>query len=104
MSLQRLWTEICELPVRQRFALIMNLRDAQGGDLASLLPLTGVCSFREIAEALDLHPDRLAELFGELPLDDATIAGHLGITRQQVINLRKSARERLARKMRGFDR
>jgi hypothetical protein len=37
-----------------------------------------------------------------LPLDDATIAGLLGLTRQQVINLRKSARERLARRLKGF--
>jgi RNA polymerase sigma factor (sigma-70 family) len=103
-NLERLWKEICQLPVRQRFALIMNLRDAQGADLASVLPLTGVCTFRELAQSLDLDPERLAELFRDLPLDDATIASHLGVTRQQVINLRKSARERLVRRMRGFDR
>jgi hypothetical protein len=36
-----------------------------------------------------------------LPLDDAAIATRLGSTRQQVINLRKAARERLARRLVG---
>jgi len=34
-----------------------------------------------------------------LPLEDSAIAQLFGITRQQVINLRKTARERLARRM-----
>jgi hypothetical protein len=38
-------------------------------------------------------------LWKELPLDDLTIAGRLGATRQQVINLRKSARARLVRRL-----
>jgi hypothetical protein len=41
----------------------------------------------------------LDELWDELPLDDLKIAARLGMTRQQVINLRKSARARLARRM-----
>ena len=51
-------------------------------------------------DALALSVERLAEFFNRLPLDDATIAEHLNLTRQQVINLRKSARERLARRLR----
>jgi len=43
--------------------------------------------------------ERLASLWNKLPLQDADIALLLGITRQQVINLRKSARERLARRV-----
>ena len=35
----------------------------------------------------------------QMPLDDLTIAARLGVTRQQVINLRKSARARLTRRM-----
>lgn len=101
--LQQLWAEICELPLRQRFALLMNLRDAQGRELTGLLPLTGVCTFRQIAAALELSAESLAMLCRDLPMDDATIAQRLAITRQQVINLRKSARERLARRMRDFD-
>jgi DNA-directed RNA polymerase specialized sigma24 family protein len=97
--LRQLWAEICALPARQRFALLMNLRDAQGRELTGLLPLTGVCTFRQIAAALELSAEALALLCKDLPMDDATIAERLGGTRQQVINLRKSARERLARRM-----
>ena len=48
--------------------------------------------------------DRFAELWNDLPLEDSAIAQLLGITRQQVINLRKTARERLARRMRAREK
>ncbi|MDQ3012521.1 MAG: hypothetical protein M3X11_17655 [Acidobacteriota bacterium] len=42
--LQKLWGEMLQLPVRQRRALLLNLRDANGGGCIALLPLTGVAS------------------------------------------------------------
>jgi len=99
--LGRLWEEIRRLPPRQAAALLLNLRDGQGRNAAALLPLTGIATLREMAAAMALTAETLAGLWGRLPLDDAAIAGLLGATRQQVINLRKSARERLARRMRG---
>ena len=45
--------------------------------------------------------DDFAEVWKDLPWSDLRIAERLGITRQQVINLRKCARERLARRMFG---
>jgi len=100
--LQRLWAEICQLPLRQRVALLLNLTDAEGRDLIALLPLTGTATIRQIAEAVALPAEEFAALWNDLPLDDAAIAGRLGIKRQQVINLRKSGRERLARRMKGY--
>jgi hypothetical protein len=44
----------------------------------------------------------LAGLWNDLPLEDSKIGELLGLTRQQVINARKSGRERLARRLRGF--
>jgi hypothetical protein len=99
---ERLWLEICELPARQRAALLLNLRDDKGGDVIALFPMLGVATLRQLADALELPAEELAALWQDLPLDDATIAGRLGLTRQQVINLRKSARERLSRRMREF--
>jgi DNA-directed RNA polymerase specialized sigma24 family protein len=98
----RLWEEICGLPRNQRAALLLNLRDARGRDLISLLPYTGVAGVRGIAEALDIPAEEFAALWQELPLEDACIAARLGVTRQQVINLRKSARARLGRRMKDF--
>jgi RNA polymerase sigma factor (sigma-70 family) len=98
--LSRLWEEIQRLPARQAAALILNLRDEQRRDAVALLPLTGVATMREIARAIDMPAERFAGIWNRLPLEDAAIAELLGVTRQQVINLRKSARERLARRMR----
>ncbi len=100
--LERLWEEVRELPRAQRAALLFNLREADGRGCLALFPATGVATLRQIAEALEIPADRFAELWPQLPLDDATIAELLELTRQQVINLRKSARERLARRLKGF--
>jgi DNA-directed RNA polymerase specialized sigma24 family protein len=97
--LQLVWTEICNLPLRQRAALLLNLRDPYGSDIMSLFTIAGVASLRQIAEALEIPAEQFAAMWNELPLNDVAIASQLGITRQQVINLRKSARERLARRL-----
>jgi hypothetical protein len=98
----QLWEEICQLPLRQRAALLLNLKGASVPDAITLFPLTGAASIRQIAAALEIEAEEFAALWRELPLDDAAVAARLGVTRQQVINLRKSARERLARRMRDF--
>ena len=82
LYLERLWSEICQLPPRQRVALLLNLRDASGRDVLSLFPLTGVAALGRIAAVLDLPMDEVAELWKELPLDDLSIARRMGITRQ----------------------
>lgn len=100
--LKRLWEEVRELPRSQRAALLLNLRDDVGSGCLALLPVIGVTTIRQIAEVLEMTDEGLAELWPRLPLDDMAIAGLLDLTRQQVINLRKSARERLARRLKGF--
>jgi DNA-directed RNA polymerase specialized sigma24 family protein len=100
--LRKLWAEICQLPPRQRAALLLNLRDFQGRGVVALLPLTGVATMRQIADALGMTAETFAGVWNDLPLEDAIIGEYLSITRQQVVNLRKCARQRLARRMRGF--
>ncbi len=100
--MQKLWTEICQLPLRQRVALLLNLKDAKGHGMISMFPLTGIATMQEIAAALEMTAQKLAALWNDLPWEDAMIAEYLKITRQQVVNLRKCARERLARRMKGF--
>jgi RNA polymerase sigma factor (sigma-70 family) len=100
--LKLLWAEVVVLPVRQRAALLLNLRDEQGGGVMALLPIVGVATIRQLAAVLEMTLDDLARLWPDLPLDDLKIGALLGVTRQQVINLRKSARERLARRMRAL--
>jgi RNA polymerase sigma factor (sigma-70 family) len=100
-TLQRLWSEVRLLPVRQRGALLLNLRDTAGGNAVALIPLSGVATFDELAASLEMTAETLAEIWSELPLPDLRIAELFGITRQQVINLRQAARERLSRRMKG---
>jgi RNA polymerase sigma factor (sigma-70 family) len=100
--LQRLWEELRQLPLNQRAALLLNLKDEGGGGGVTLFPATGVATLRQLADALEMSADGFAQLWNELPLEDARIAELLGLTRQQVINARKSGRERLARRLKGF--
>jgi hypothetical protein len=98
-----LWSEILLLPPAQRAALLLNLRDPDGGNALALVVLLGVATFDDVAAMVGLEAEALAELWGRLPIDDNSIATQLGITRQQVINLRSSARRRLLRRMEGRD-
>ncbi len=100
--LQRLWEELQQLPPNQRSALLLNLKDAGGRGCITLFPATGVATLRQLADTLGMSVDSFARLWNELPLADARIAELLGVTRQQVINARKSGRERLARRLKGF--
>lgn len=97
--LRAMWQEVLQLPPQQRVALLMNLRDPEGSDVITLFIVTGVATSADLAAALDLTELQLAELWMDLPLSDNAIADRLGIDRQRVINLRKSARERLARRL-----
>lgn len=96
--LDRVWREIAQLPLNQRRALLLNLTDHLGNEVLALLPGLGVASLYDIAVALGMTVEQLAVLWVDLPIDDYSIARLLGVTRQQVINLRKSARERLTRR------
>jgi hypothetical protein len=102
--LERLWQEIRELIPRQRAALLLNLRAPDAANAVALLVLTGVASADEVAQTIGISTARLSEIWNDLPLDDLAIASMLGLERQQVITLRKSARERLTRRMKSNDR
>ena len=99
--IERTWLEIVDLPVRQRVALLLNLRDERGDAAITLLPALRVATIRQIADVLEMPADELAELWDELPIEDSVLATRLGVTRQQVVNLRKCARERLVRRLHG---
>jgi len=100
--LQRLWEEVCQLPLNQRMALLLNLRGPDGRGCLALFPDLGIATLRQLAETLEVSAESLAKMWNELPFEDAKIAELLRVTRRQVINARKSARERLTRRLRGF--
>lgn len=96
--MERLWAEICELPMPHRKSLLLNLNDGAGGDIQLFVHL-GIASVEQIAKALEMKPMEFAKLWNELPLDDTRIAQALGISRQDVVNRRSAARKRLVRRM-----
>ena len=100
-QLDALWREVAALPGHQRFALLANLRGEGGEDLLDVLASSGTVGEDALAAALGLSAEEWREVAPTLPRDDLWIAARLGLTRQQVINLRKSARLRLARRLRG---
>ncbi len=77
------------LPQRTAFLLHSNcLRETE---------LLGLTSVRQAAALLEMPPERMAEYWNALPLEDRAIAAWLGLESQQVINLRKVARGILGR-------
>ena len=87
--LRWLWTELARLSMPQRTAFLLH------SDVTRELDFRGVASLREIAAVLAFSPEQFATVWPELPQDDATIAQRLNLQRQQVINLRRVARDRL---------
>jgi RNA polymerase sigma factor (sigma-70 family) len=100
--LQRLWEEVRQLPLNQRMALLLNLRDTEGGGGIALFPALRIATLHQLAEVLEMSGEKLAEMWNDLPLEDARIGELLQLTRQQVINVRKAARKRLRRRLKGF--
>ena len=93
--LKRVWSEIGGLPRAQRISLLLNLRDERGDAALMLLPITGVATLAQIAAAVEMSVEELTRVWKGLPLDDLRIAARLGLNRQRVIDLRRSARQRL---------
>lgn len=103
-TLRQLWEEIGRLPGAQQKALLLSMRTPQGRDALVLFTQTNTASAHQLADMLGMSVGDLEELSGELPLKDAQIAELLGATRQQVINLRLSARKRLGRRLNAIQR
>ncbi len=97
-ELRFLWTEIQELPVQQRLALLLNLRDHQGRGVIAFLPIAKIASISTIGRVLEMTTESLLELWPKLPLDDTSIAVLLGVHRDKIPGLRSTARQRLLRK------
>jgi hypothetical protein len=94
---ERTWAEVLQLSVPQRTALLLSAR-APCGAAAWLLVDLGVVAFHDLARALEMSAEDLAAVWNRLPLEDREIAARLKLERQQVINLRATARARLARR------
>jgi len=100
--LQRVWSEVVQLPTAQRIAILLSLKDDSGRPLLPFLPLLKVANVEEIELHLSLSREEFTKIWNSLPLSDRDIAEMLNLTTQQVANLRKCARERLTRRLKNF--
>lgn len=99
--LRFVWREIQSLPIRQRYALLLNWKSNAYDSVLHTLITWDLATLQTIAEALEMEPSDLERIWNSLPLKDSTIGDLLGgLSIQTVINLRKSARERLVRRLR----
>lgn len=97
--LDQAWRECLAMPRYMRTAVLLSLRDQFGAGLLPVFHAAGVTPLRRVGEALGMKPDELAAIWAHLPWDDRAIGRRLGITGQQVLNLRTAARSRLLRGM-----
>jgi len=92
-----LWSEIRALPLMQRRALLLHVRDDRNVSAIHLLVFTGVATLDEIALALEYSRAEIEAMWDRLPMPDLALAEILGTTRAHVISFRRAARERLDR-------
>ena len=84
---------------RLKAMLVDQVCDASGG------PCTyGGRGMRETHTGMGVTAAEFNDVGNRLPIQDADIAGILLLTQQQVINLRKAARERLRRRFKRLHR
>jgi DNA-directed RNA polymerase specialized sigma24 family protein len=97
--LRCVWQELCLLPKNQCAAWLLKIEDKNNDSTLKWLPLFRIANIREIAEAIGQEVEILAKYWNYLPLSDKQIAQMLNATQRQVINWRKSANERLQRRI-----
>ncbi|MDQ6808941.1 MAG: hypothetical protein M3Z64_05875 [Verrucomicrobiota bacterium] len=84
-----LWREIAALSAPQAAAFLLH------SDVLRDFELLGLASIRTVAARIGMAAEELATIWQELPVGDLAIATHLHCARQQVINLRRVARDKL---------
>jgi DNA-directed RNA polymerase specialized sigma24 family protein len=90
---------ISTLSRHHRLVLLLNLKTDTGYDVIRELVEFGEISDKDLSHLLDMEPNEAFELLNRLPMDDNGIAELLGVSRQQVINYRSTARSMLNRQL-----
>jgi RNA polymerase sigma factor (sigma-70 family) len=97
--LKCVWHELCLMPKAQSAAWLLKIEDKNNDSTLKWLPIFRIATIREIADVIGQDAEVLAQYWNYLPLSDQQIAKILNSTQRQVINWRKSANERLQRRI-----
>lgn len=97
-ALEKLWSEIRQLPPNQRDTFIFSFANSRGDDLLSLLFEAGVVTPSRMAEELGMPLDRLMMIWKEMPLRNTDIAVLFGVERQQINKWRHRATKHIEKR------
>ena len=87
--LRWLWEQLAQLSRPQRAAFLLH------SNVTPEFEISGIASIRKIGALLEISAEEMARLWNQMPVEDLVIADLLGQQRQQIINLRRVARDRL---------
>ncbi|MEN6519657.1 MAG: hypothetical protein ABFD46_00690 [Armatimonadota bacterium] len=88
------WKEFLLLAPKQRKAIMLGLSSEQ---VMSIISSVGI---NDVADALEVTPDRLSALIGRLPLPDVVTGDEIGIPARSVPSVRFKAWRRIQRRSR----
>lgn len=94
-AIVRFWENAPQLPVLERQALLLSLKDQHRTHFLKILEEKGLTTFDEIERTLALPPGKLEEIWNDLPLGNEQLGRLLGVSLGQVSKLRERARGRL---------
>lgn len=97
-----LWRAVEDLPVGQREAFCFGFESDNGDDLFTLLFEAKIVTPAELAGQFGRKLEDLVQVWSEMPMDNAAIAGELNVTRPQVNKLRFHAIRRLEKELAAF--
>ena len=95
IALDRLWSAVLTLPLRQRQTFFFSFATAEGEDLLTLLVEGAVAAPSRTADSLGLSLEELLEVWKRMPLRNLELAKMWGVERQQVNKWRYLAIRRL---------
>jgi len=82
--LGQLWRAASRLPAEQRDAFAFRFEDPAGQDLFTVLVGAGIVNWAELAEGMGRSVEEVMRLRLLMPMDGATVANELGVSRKRV--------------------
>lgn len=97
--LARLWQEVQRLPLHYRKIICLSFASKDGENLLTVLTETELATFPEVAAAIEVSLEELLGLWLQLPMDNAAIAAHLDVTKEQINKWRYRALQWLKKRV-----
>lgn len=97
--LRQLWDTVQSLPVKQRDAYCFRFENASGEGLFSLLLDSEIVTLSQLGKEFGRPVEEIRRLLAQMPMDSATVALELNVSRKHVNQWRFYAEQRLKKKL-----